>query len=349
MSEKNQQPTEKKRRDSRKEGQVIKSVEIISGLQLVAIWLFFHFFAETLLERSAALMIFPIQMINQPFIYALEMVSEALIKQSLLMLAVLCGLTAALTVLSILLQIGLLLATKAVGVKGKHINPLNNLKQIFSINSIIELIKSTLKVIVLSLIFSGLFIYYAHSFEMLPYADVHIALPLFSHFMSQIWLCLIIFYVVIAVADYAWQHSRVMKQLRMSREEIIQEYKNQEGDPHIKHRRRELQREIQGGSLAQNVKRSTVVVRNPTHIAVCLAYHPQDIPIPRVLEKGAAGQAAQIVMLAQQVAVPVVENIPLARTLFHDVACGETIPDSLFEPVAALLRMVMDIDYAPSG
>lgn len=93
------------------------------------------------------------------------------------------------------------------------------------------------------------------------------------------------FYIVVGILDYSFQYYKIRKDLKMSKDDVKQEHKDLEGDPQMKTRRREMQSEIQSGSLAQSVKQSVAVVRNPTHIAVCLGYHPTDMPIPRVLEK----------------------------------------------------------------
>lgn len=346
MSEKTEKPTEKKLREGRKEGQVVKSVEIISGLQLTAIFLFFHFFSENMFQQTSGVMLLAAQAINKPFVYALPQLVHALLYCFGSMLIYLFGMIALATVSGFLVQIGLVIASKVVGIKGKHINPVNNLKQIFSSHSVLELLKSSLKVTLLCLIFIYLFYFYASTFRALPYCGVYCALPVFSSLMKWMWAGLITFYIFLGVVDYAFQHHNIMKQQRMSKEDIKQERKDTEGDPQMKKRRRELQQEIQSGSLAQNIRQSVAVVRNPTHIAICLGYHPVDMPVPKVLEKGSDARANHIVNLAERHGIPVVENILLARTLFHDIDRGENIPESLFETVAALLRMVLDIDYA---
>src|SRR5471030_2181399 len=345
MSEKAEQPTEKKKRDGRKEGQVIKSIEITSGIQLVAVLVFFHFFADVLLQRVAALIVLCAGLINKPFIYAVGVMTHELISSVGLMLALFGGMLAVATVGSVLAQVGVVIASKALRFKGERINPVSNLKQIFSLHSLVELLKSSLKVILLCLIFVAIFCYYAPTFQALPNCDTACALPLFSTFVCWMWYVLMVFYGVLGAFDYAFQNHNTLKQQRMSKEDVKQEHKDLEGDPQMKKRRRELQREMQSGSLAQNVKQSAVIVRNPTHIAICIGYDPINMPVPKVLEKGTDSRAEHIVSLALRESIPLVENIVLARQLFHDVTCGELIPEALFEPVAALLRLVLEIDY----
>lgn len=346
MSEKTEQPTKKRRQDGEKEGQVIKSVELTSGAQLLALFLFFHFFSDALVQCIKLLIQESIHVINAPFGYALGTISRALFMECGRFLLYLFAMVGFSTVASVLIQIGFVVASKAVGFKGTKLNPINNLKQIVSWRSVIELIKSCLKVALLCVVFLLLFYAYASTFRSLPYCEPDCALPTFSTIMRFMWFGMLGFYLVLAVADYSYQRFHTLKQQRMSKEDIKQENKNREGDPHVKQRRRALQREVQSGSLAQNVRRSAVIVRNPTHLVVCLGYDPVTMPVPRVLEKGKDAMAEHIVELAQREAIPMVENIPLARTLFYDVKCGERIPDALFEPVAALLRLVLQIEYA---
>lgn len=345
MTEKTEQPTTKRRKEAAQEGQVIKSVEITSGMQLVAILLFFHFFTPKLLQRLKTDLLLPIQLIDKPFSYAVTLVAQSLLHDAALLLALFCGMIMVATVGAGFLQVGFILASKAVGLSGKRLNLVNNLKQIFSLRSLMELLKSSLKVILLSLIFAYLFYRYTPTFRALPFYGIDILLPVLSTLLLWMWTCLILFYLLLGVIDYRFQYSQVMKQLRMSKDEVKREYKDSEGDPHLKQRQREIQREIQSGSLARRVKQSSVIVRNPTHIAICLGYHPQDMPIPQVLEKGENHRAALIIALAEQESIPVVENIPLARKLFREVERGKTIPESLFEPVAALLRLVLKVEY----
>lgn len=346
MSEKTEQPTRKRRQDGEKEGQVIKSVELTSGAQLLALFLFFHFFSDVLVQNITLLIQDSLRVINAPFSYALGTIARALVRECGRVLLYLGAMVSVATVFSVLIQIGFVVASKAVGFKGSKLNPVNNLKQIVSWRSVVELLKSCLKVVLLCVIFLLLFYAYASTFRALPYCDPHCALPTFSAIMRFMWVGMLGFYLVLAVADYSYQRFHTLKQQRMSKEDIKQENKNREGDPHIKQRRRALQREVQSGSLAQNVRQSAVIVRNPTHVVVCLGYDPETMPVPRVLEKGRDAMAQHIVELAQREAIPMVENIPLARTLFYDVKCGERIPDTLFEPVAALLRIVLQVDYA---
>ncbi|EIM8941547.1 EscU/YscU/HrcU family type III secretion system export apparatus switch protein, partial [Salmonella enterica] len=188
MSEKTEQPTEKKLRDGRKEGQVVKSIEIISLFQLVALFLYFHFFTERIILKFIESITFTLQLVNKPFSYALTQLSYYLVDSLTSAVLFLGAGVIIATVVSVFLQVGLVIASKAIGFKSDHINPVSNFKQIFSLHSIVELCKSSLKVIMLSLIFVFFFYYYASTFRALPYCGLSCALPVIFCLIKWLWV-----------------------------------------------------------------------------------------------------------------------------------------------------------------
>jgi type III secretion protein U len=141
----------------------------------------------------------------------------------------------------------------------------------------------------------------------------------------------------IAVLDVAWQRYSHIKGLMMSMDEIKQEYKQMEGDPHMKGHRKELAREIALGEMVENTRKASVVVTNPTHVAVALYYEEGKTPLPVVLSKGEGHIAEAIKRVAEEEGIPVLQNIPLARALLGQAQLGQYIPTELIEPVAELL------------
>ncbi|EEW3366933.1 type III secretion protein YscU [Escherichia coli] len=136
-----------------------------------------------------------------------------------------------------------------------------------------------------------------------------------------------------------------MKKMKMSKDEVKREAKDTDGNPEIKGERRRLHSEIQSGSLANNIKKSTVIVKNPTHIAICLYYKLGETPLPLVIETGKDAKALQIIKLAELYDIPVIEDIPLARSLYKNIHKGQYITEDFFEPVAQLIRIAIDLDY----
>lgn len=345
MSEKTEKPTAKKIRDARAKGQVAKSAEITSGVQLAVMLGYFMLEGRYLLDSLTLLLDTTINVIHLDLSSAIKQVSDLFAE---ILVRVIGGIAAPLvlvTLLTIMAQTGPLLAPEAMKPSLKKINPLSNAKQMFSKQKLFEFGKSIAKVAVLSLIFFYLIRQYGPTIQFLPLCTVACGLQVSTQLLFWMWAVLIGFYVIIGTADLAFQRYSTEQQLMMSLEDIKQEYKNAEGDPHMKQQRKEIYREVQSGSLAANVAKSTVVVRNPTHIAVCLYFCEGETPLPQVIEVGRDHVALNIVALAEKAGIPVVENIGVARALAAQCPIGSYIPAGLFEPVAHLLRIAMKLDY----
>ncbi len=218
-----------------------------------------------MVEQAKALIRSSIIQLQQPLTLALARIGAECMTVLMHIVVVLGGALIVVTIIAGIAQVGPLLATKAVSFKGERINPIQNAKQLFSLRSVFELMKSLLKVGVLTLIFGYLLMQYAPSFGYLTHCGSRCALPVFSTLMGWLLGSLIACYLVFSLMDYAFQRYTIMKQLKMSHDEVKREYKDSNGDPHIKQKRRQLQHEVQSGSFATNVRRSTAVVRNPTH------------------------------------------------------------------------------------
>ncbi|MGL4858769.1 MAG: EscU/YscU/HrcU family type III secretion system export apparatus switch protein [Enterobacteriaceae bacterium] len=344
MSEKTEQPTPKRLEEAKAKGQVVKSMEIVTGVQLAVILMFFYMNGRVLLQDCADLITLTIQIINQPIDYAMEQIGNAFYQAVLHLFGSMFIMLMLAIILSNLVQTGPMLALEAVQPKADKLNVINNIKNIFSLKSIFSLCINIIKVITLSWVFYYIVSHHIYSFEYLPGYGPEVGLLVMTRIIMWLWSSFLACYILFAVADYAFQYFTLMKEMMMTKEETKQEYKNMEGSPEVKQRQREQQREIASGSLASNVQKSTVVVRNPTHLAVCLYYHSELAPLPQVIEKAEDYMALHIIELAEKANVPVVENVPLARALYGKVELGEVIPESLFEPVAELLRMVMSLD-----
>ncbi|AXE30560.1 EscU/YscU/HrcU family type III secretion system export apparatus switch protein [Chromobacterium phragmitis] len=342
MSEKTEQPTAKRIRDAREEGQVAKSQEINALVQLGVLLLWLAAEGPALYQGFGAALTLAAGDINLPLVDALQRSLELLAWLALRFVVGMAGMVALALTLTGLLQSGFLFAPKALHPSGERINPLSNIKQIFSMRNLFEFAKMLLKVGVLGLTFAYLIKRYAFSFAHLQQAGLAAGFAVCVQMGQWMWMILLAATAVFSVADYAMQHHQLRKQLMMSREDIKQEFKNAEGSPEIKHKRRELHREVQSGSLAGKVAQSSVVVRNPRHLAVCLRYQAGETPLPQVLAQGRDAMALHIVALAEARGVPVVENVPLARALVAATQPGDYIPQPLFRAVAQLLAMLRE-------
>ncbi len=343
--EKTEKPTQKKIKDARNKGQVIKSTEIVTGLQMAVILAYFMGLGHEFLLACIHFIKVSIDSVNLDFDVATDLVYGEFMGLFVRYIGGLGLILFVVIVLGNILQTGAMWASEAVEFKFDKLNVVSNAKNLFSMKSVFELLKNLFKVFVLSLVFYYILHKYANSFQYLPICDEECGLKVMMTLILWLWGCFVGCYLLFGAADYAFQHYNTMKELKMTKEETKQEHKDQDGNPEIKQKRRETQREVASGSLASNVKKSSAVVRNPNHLAICLYYDSQDAPIPKVLEKAEDHMALHIVDLAEKNQIPIVENILLARSLYSQVEAGDFVPESLFEPVAELLRFVMSVDY----
>ena len=343
--EKTEKPTEKRLREARNKGQVVKSDEIVTGAEMAAILVFFLAQGHDFMEASIQLIDLTIRVSSLDLVDASEIIFGAFTALFIKYIGGLGLFLAFVIILGNVIQTGPMWATEAAQPKFDKLNVVNNVKQLFSMKSVFELAKNILKVLVLSLVFYYILSKYANSFQYLPICDEQCGLKVMMTLILWLWGCFVGCYLLFGSVDYAFQRHKTMDELKMTKQETKQEAKDTEGNPEIKQKRRETAREIASGSLASNVKKSSAVVRNPNHIAVCLFYDAQESPIPKVLEKAKDHMALHIVSLAERNRIPVVENVPLARSLYAEVESGGFIPEELFEPVAELLRFVMELDY----
>lgn len=241
---------------------------------------------------------------------------------------------------SYILQNGFSLTGKPITPDFKKINPISGAKKLFSLNAVAELVKSILKVGILSYV---VYVNVAREWSTMPFlmemetvsSLSYIAKVSVTIMTKTVWVL-----VLIALIDYLFQKWNFEKGLRMTKEEVKEEMKDLEGDPNVKARIKSIQRELARKRMMQDVPTADVVVTNPTHLAVALKYDKSKADAPIVVAKGADLIAEKIREVAKKHRVPVVENKPLARTLFKSVEIGKEVPVSLYKAVAEVLAYV---------
>ena len=244
------------------------------------------------------------------------------------------------------IQVKALFAPAVVKPKFEKLNPLNGFKNIFfSSKTYIELAKNLIK---FAVVFWVLYSAIRGSIrDIVPLAGMRLdqAAAVAAHLMSSILFKVGVVFVILGAADYMIQKKLYMKNMMMSKEDVKQEYKEQEGDPHVKHMRKHLFQQLMHESVAHNVPKATVVVANPTHLAVALRYDEAHMQAPRVTAKGQDSMALRILDIAKQNKVPIVHNIGLAHSLF-DLEIGLDIPEDMYEAVAEVLNFVYQLAAA---
>jgi flagellar biosynthetic protein FlhB len=241
------------------------------------------------------------------------------------------------------LQNGMVLSNEPIMPKLERISPLAGIKRIFSMRSVIEFIKSILKIIIVGYV-AFLAVYpEMRGLEQLPNRDTESMLVFLAMLATRMTIGVAIAMFFIAILDLVYQRFQHTKSLRMSRQEVKDEYKQSEGDPVIKQRLRRLRMERARNRMMATVPKADVVITNPTHFAVALAYDQATMKAPKVVAKGQDLVALRMRELAEENDVPVVENPPLARALYSSCELEKEIPVAHYEAVAKVISYVYQL------
>lgn len=235
------------------------------------------------------------------------------------------------------LQTRMLVAGEALRPKFSRIDPIQGFRRLFSARSLMEALKGVLKILALLYLIYSFLKGVVNTFPKLMFTDVAAGGAYLADLAVQMAIRIVVAYAVLAAADFLYQWWDYERQLRMSKQEIKEEYKQTEGDPQVKGRIKELQRKMAQSRMMQSVPEADVVIRNPTHFAVALRYKPEKDSAPVILAKGQDSLALRIVQAAEEARVAVVENVPLARALYASGEVGREIPPELYNAVAEVL------------
>lgn len=247
---------------------------------------------------------------------------------------------------SSLLQSGLRTSTEPLAPKLERLNPLNGLKRLFSQRGAVESLKTLLKAVFLVLVAYIFIRSEVDNLAGLARVELTSSWPHVVEACRRMGMRLAFLALAFGVIDVAWQSWQFKQQLKMTRQELLDEFKSQEGDPHIRARRRGLARALAKKAKLNSVQKARVVVTNPTHVAVALAYDDGEHEVPTLVVKGQGYRAQRIRELAQEYEVDVVREPPLARSIFSAVEEGDPIPPSLYLATAHVLLMVRRMEEA---
>ena len=343
--EKTEEATPKKLEDARKEGQVAKSMDLITAVMLMGLFLSLKFFVGFVGERllgsfSVSYRMFAIATKEEFTVpMAMNLISYAL-KEILLVCApfLICAFIVAFGMNAA--QINWKVTGKPLMPKLSKINPVSGAKKMFSKDKIVELLKSIAKVLVLGyLVYSTLKDKWA---LILTFYDLTLnqSVGLVGNLIIDLGIRISVFFLFIAALDFFYQRHKFKEDMKMTKQEVKDEYKNSEGNPEIKGKIRQKMREASRRRMMQEVPDADVVITNPTHLAVALKYDKDKASAPLVLAKGADYLAGKIKEIARDNQVEIVENKPLARMLYYNVEIGDEIPPELYQMVAEILAYV---------
>lgn len=341
FEEKTEQATPRRREKAREKGDVPKSRELTSLFPVWTIFLYMLFggtlFTSLLnyfgssLRRGATMRLTETTLMD---VFKADTMQIGMLMLPLFLL-ILAG-----VMIVHFLQTGFLLSSEALSPDLSKLSPLKGIKRIFSINTLYETAKGLFKVVVLGAILYFMLKKEVFSIPLLIDMDIRNIVDFSFGQIKKIIMISALVLTVFAAIDFAFQRWQYSRNLRMTKQEIKEEYKEVEGSPLIKARLRSIQREMARRRMMQEVPRADVVITNPTHYAVALKYDVGKMGAPKVVAKGANLIAAKIKEIARQSGVPVFEDKPLARTLYSGLDVNQEIPEAFYKAVAAILAQV---------
>ncbi|OEH85835.1 flagellar biosynthesis protein FlhB [Desulfuribacillus stibiiarsenatis] len=340
--EKTEKATPKKRQEAREKGQVARSNEINTALVLLFSFLILKFFGPFMANNVLTIfqtnlseyVLWEANTDNLKVITIDMLYTSFLVVLPVMLVAMVAGVSAN------LIQVGFMVTTDPLKMKLEKINPISGLKRMFSVRSLVELFKSILKIAIissvafLSVYFQKETLFHLNRLELIEIigftADLAIDIG---------WRVALVL-LILSIPDFVYQKYEHEKSIRMSKKDIKDEYKKSEGDPKIKGKRKEIQRKMAIQRMMSNVPKADVIITNPTHFSIAIQYNPDEMIAPIMIAKGTDHLALRIREIATEYDIPLVENKPLAQTLYKTLEVGDAVPESLFQAVAEVLAYV---------
>lgn len=350
MGEKTEKATPKKLKDAKKKGQVAKAQDLPAAFTFVASVVIVLGLSTFLYHELADFLVLTFKSIQKGpndsmvltlFLQAIQVIFIASMP--------VLGLVTMIGVVVNFLIIGPVFATEIFKIDFKKLNPVDNLKAKFKLKTLVELLKSVLKISI-----AGYIIYLVMK-KSIPDLIQTVSMPItgallvFDAFLLEVVVKVGLFFLIVAIADFIYQKKSFANEMKMEKFEVKQEYKNTEGDPHIKGKRRQIAQEIayQEGPV-NSVKRAQALITNPTHLAVAIGYKKDIDAAPYILGMGSDELAKLMVKMAEKYDVPILRNIPLAHTLWDEGEVNAYIPESTYAALAEILRWIASLQDGPA-
>lgn len=344
MAEKTEKPTDKKIRDSAKKGQSFKSKDMVAAVVLVA-----GAFAISGFSSLFGLGSLLQKILLSPSSIGVEALLDelySLFLQAVVPVLLACFLPGAIISL---LQSCFRLATEALKIDFSHLNPISGFKKIFSLRSLKELVKAFLYLLVFSISAILFFILWRQEIFMLYRTTINGMIGQWAHLCITFIIVFLAVALLILLIDTMTEFFLFMKDLKMEKQEVKKERKDNDGDPHIKSTRRGLHQELLSEEIKSNVRDSTFIMANPTHIAMAIYFNTDIAPLPFIMMKNRGLQAKAIITYAEQQGVPVVRDIPLARQLWRNYRKDSFIDEQGLDDVMQIINWLIRIELESMG
>lgn len=343
--ERTEAPTPRRREEARKSGQVARSTDLSAALVLLGGLLMLDWFGRRMFGNIMIAMRTCLED-DEPAMTDPEMLLPLMAKIFRLLIGIAGPFLLALFVVALLscfFQVGYLLTFQAIKPSLQRLNPLSGIKRMFNARSVVQLIMGVLKLSLVGAVaymtLNGRLDLFATSANLSALALVGVGSELF--FTVSIRLALVL--LILGIIDYLYNRYKMEKDLKMTKEEVKDEYKSMEGDPKLKSKRRQVQMELALQHIKAAVPKADVVITNPTELAVAIRYDADTMVAPKVVAKGADYLARRIREIALEHGIPIVERKPLARALYKMVEVGQEIPAQFYKAVAEILAYVYEL------
>lgn len=341
--EKTEKATPKKRRDMReKEGMVLQSNEVMLAVSVIATFVGLRVLGKHMINTMGEALTSYIGAVGTDFEFNIEFIQRnalEIIKYGVIIIGPIAAVVMGAVIITVMAQTRGLFNTKALRPKFSRLSPIQGVKRLFSAQAIVGVIKGIIELLIIGIITYTQVQSRVADFASMPDMEPIQSVLYIAQAVYDIVMLIVIVLVFVAAADFIFQWWQFEKKLKMSKQEVKDEYKQIEGDPQIKSKIKQKQREISQRRMMQEVPTADVVVRNPTHYAVALKYESKDaFSAPRVVAKGQDALALKIVKVAEENNVYVTENRPLARSLYDNVKLGSEIPPDMYNAVALVLK-----------
>lgn len=340
--DKTEKATPKRKREAREKGQIFKSVEVNTALTMLVMFGVLSIFGQTIVENIKKLLRYFFTM-DAPDHFTVAAVSKLFIDAVWMFFGIIAPILIAAflaAVVSNVIQSGFVFTTKALAPKFDRINPLSGFKRIFSTRTLLDLVKAIIKIAILGFVAYNEFEGHMEDFKGLMGQDVVTAVAESVDIIISVAFNLAIAFAIFAPFDYIYQRWKYNKDLMMTKQEVKDEYKLTEGNPQIKGRIAQKQRQMSRMRMVQAVTDADVVITNPTHYAVALEYKEGKNTAPIVVAKGKDYLAQKIKEKAKEENVEIVENKPLAQALYFFCEVGDEVPEDMYKAVAEVLAYV---------
>lgn len=340
--EKTEEATPHRRQQARKKGQVAKSTDLNAALVLLASMVVLFSLRNYFFENTggfATLLLghwlaYPLNQENLWHLITELFTTYFKVMAPVFLVAMVAGVAANVS------QVGFKITTEAIKPKLSHLNPVQGFKRMFSRRALVELLKSLVKILIVGFISYRIL---KGGFETLLFLvdmSVFKSVEVVARLIYKIGMGVIAAFLAIAVLDYIFQRKEFERGIRMSKQEVKEEFKQMEGDPLLKAKLREKQRQLALHRMMHSVPEATVIVTNPVHLAVALKYEAKSEGAPLVLAKGAGAIAERIKSKAREHHIPIVEDKPVAQFIYKNVEVGQEIPPEIYQSVAEILAML---------